>query len=404
MKVLICDNIHLFKDRNGCFFSSSVYSYDFFRRYLNVFDTIKIIGKVRPLPMGKSVEDYLMVSGPNIEVIELPWYKGMREMIKKLPNLLKSYSAITKDVDCCIFRIAQIESFFVYLFWCFNKKPFAVEVVNDPQSFNGLFIRTGSVFMVKHMCKKANGASYVTEYFLQSKYPNHALQKGESSSFFSSYYSSVELAASDLATSSIKYSTDKVFKIIHVANAIDTDVKGHYTLIKAISEVVKQGYKISVKCVGDGNKVKEYEAYIDELHLSEVIKFVGRKSNKTELFSLLKESNLMVLPTQMEGLPRVIIEAMAVGLPCLSTPIAGIPELIEEKYLFAPFDYKGFAQEIIRLLNNSKELEQMSINNLKKAKLFTREVLEPRRTDFYTKLRDVSLNRDNKKTLRFGKH
>lgn len=388
MKALICDNCHFFRDKNGNYFSNSVYNYAFFERYLKVFDEIKIIGKVRLLESSDNT-NYMQVNGKGIDVVELPWYKGMKGMLKNLPRLIKIYRKICNDVDCCVFRVAQVESFLIYLLANIKRKPFAVEVVNDPETFDGTVVRNVSIFMTKRMCAKANGASYVTERFLQNKYPNCAMKKGENYLYFSSYYSSIQLCKEDLFSKCIEYKPNNVFQIIHIANAIDTDVKGHYTLFKAVAEVVKQNYKVEVTCIGDGSKVPEYKEFIESIGLSNVVKFIGRISNKKIIFDKLRNSNLLVLPTQMEGLPRVIIEAMSVGLPCISTPIAGIPELLDKQYLFDPFDSHSFALEIIRLINNLSELKKMSMKNLEKAKEFTNDVLEPRRTEFYGKLRNV---------------
>jgi hypothetical protein len=114
---------------------------------------VKVVAKVkRNEEINK--EKYNLVNGPGVEVVELPWYQGLSQMIKKLPQLIKIYRKIGNDVDCYVFRIAQVESFFTYLLRKKDGKPFAVEVVNDPETFvdmNG-FMRNFSVKMVKKMC------------------------------------------------------------------------------------------------------------------------------------------------------------------------------------------------------------------------------------------------------------
>ena len=101
----------------------------------------------------------------------------------------------------------------------------------------------------------------------------------------------------------------------------------------------------------------------------------------------MKSCDLMVFPSKSEGLPRTIIEAMAVGLPCISTNVGGIPELLDHKYLFSPPDVEGFAAEVCRLIDNPKELEKMSRENSKRAKDYSSDVLTERRTTFYKKLK-----------------
>lgn len=388
MNIFVVGNSHLYKDENGDYYAPSVYNYDFLKRYLNVFDEVKFIGKVRNIKK-ENTSNYNLVSGQGVCIVELPWYQGGKQMLKKLPEILKVYWNAGKNVDCFAFRIAQMESFFTYFIGRRRKQPYIVEVVNDPETFTHMnsFIKKVSVYMVKKLCKNANGASYVTERTLQKKYPNSAMLGIKD--HFESYYSSVNLESEDVYSEPLIYEKGKKFHIVHVSNAINGDVKGHNTLIKMAERLKFANIDFEVVCVGDGTMVSEYEEYVSKLGLNDKVKFIGRIHSKNILLELLRESNLMVLPTKMEGLPRAIIEAMAVGLPCLSTPIAGIPELLNEEYLFDPMDDKGFADGVIELINNPQKLCQMSIENLSMAKNFTRPVLEKRRTEFYSKLRNI---------------
>lgn len=376
MKVLVVSNIHLVKDNNGNYYSSSVYSYDFFKRYLEVFDEVKIVGKTK-LISTVDLENYKRVNGPNIEIVPLPWYQGIKQMVRKLPELICIFRHVLDECDCCIFRIAQVESFFTYVFGNMKALPYAVEVVNDPETFTDMpfLYRKFSTLMVKKMCKHAVAASYVTKKFLQRKYPTKAN--------FCTYYSSIELHQEDIGPWANMFEGKNEFKIVHVSNSINSDIKGHYTVIKAAERVLNAGYKITVDFIGDGTKVEEYQKYIDKHLLGNKIHFIGKISGRKQLLKLISEYNLMVLPTKMEGLPRTIIEAMAVGLPCISTPIAGVPELLSADYLFAPDDDKAFADEIMHLINNPDELKIMSKANIKVAQEYTTDILTERRNKMY---------------------
>ena len=387
MKVLVVDNVHLYKGSDGQFYAPSIYSYDFLKRYLNVFEEVRFVGKVQ-YDENVDISKLNLVSGPGVEIMEIPWYQGMTQMLQKLPQLIKEYRHFGDGCDCYIFRVAQVESFFAYLFSRKLGAPYAVEVVNDPETFVDLpdAMRMFCVKMLKHMTKHAAGASYVTQFYLQKKYPNSTGKSRDKK--FETYYSSVNLEESDIYKTPMNYDPEKPLKIVHVSNAINNDIKGHYTLLRAATEVIRRGCKVQVTCIGDGTKVGEYREYVRSLGMSDYIHFIGRIHKKDELLNTLRQNNLMVLPTQMEGLPRTIIEAMSVGLPCLSTPTAGIPELLDRKYIFDPMDHMGFANSIERLSQKPDELLQMSITNLEMAKQFTKPILEKRRTWFYGKLKE----------------
>jgi len=394
MKVLLVGNIHLVKNKEGDYYSPSIYSYDFLKRYLNVFDEVRLIGKVKAVDeIDKSKLN--LVSGAHVEILELPWYQGARQMVFTFGKCLPVYKKACKQCDCYIFRVAQVESFFTYYFGRKKGVPYIVEVVNDPETFPiSKIAKKITTFLLKKMTISANGASYVTERFLQKKYPNKLPNKKSTEMHYETYYSSVEIEDDEISTKPITYCQNEIFKIVHVANAINGDIKGHYALINAVDIVKKSGRKVKVCCIGDGTKIDEYRKYVQKLGLEHEVEFRGRISDRKKIFDILRSSNLMVLPTRMEGLPRTIIEAMAVGLPCISTPVAGIPELLDEKYLFDPDDYKGFANEIIRLMDSPEELFRMSRDNIEKAKQFSKTKLEIRRTWLYEKLKEDVLRKE----------
>ena len=387
MKVLLVGSYILYKNKSGDYFAPAIYSYDFMKRYLSTFDEVKLISKI---VSDQEFDEKKMniVSGKGVEILELPYYHGIRGMMKCFGKLVKVYKKADCDCDCCIYRIAQMESFFAYVFR--NRKiPFAVEVVNDPDTFvdMGIIMRKICVKMVEIMTKRANGVSYVTKNYLQKKYPHNRKDKKT----FVSYYSSVDLEKKDISKLPKKYNNVKIFKIVHVSNAINSDIKGHYTLINAFKNVCEYYDNVQLIIVGDGNKLFEYKSYVKDIGLEKKVLFTGRISDKKELNRILHEADLMVLPTKMEGLPRTIIEAMAVGLPCLSSPTAGVPELIDKQYLFSPDDVSGFANEIMYLLEHHDELERMSEINIKKSYEYESVVLQQRRGEFYNSLKNVCL-------------
>lgn len=391
MKVLVTDNAHLYKTSDGKYYTSSIYSYEFFKRYLNVFEEVRFISKTKHVESIDTTK-YLLVSGERLEIYELPWYQGAKQMLKNIFELIARYRKACDGCDCYIFRVAQIESYFTYIFAKKRSKPYAVEVVNDPSSstdIKGIF-RFINIQMLKYIVKKANGASYVTRYFLQQIYPSRAKLKGDTNNYFESYYSSIELIPEDIREPKTFTDVKTGFELIHVSNSINSNIKGHKTLVEVLRIVVERGYNVTACCIGDGSYVPEIKEYAKNLGVVDKVQFIGRLHTREKVLERLSQSNLFVFPTYTEGLPRCVIEAQAVGLPCISTPVAGIPELIDGKYLFDPDDSEGFAKEIIRLIENPTELEEMSRNNIEIAKKYTKEKLSERRKSFYRKLRNLA--------------
>lgn len=392
MKVLVTDNAHLYKTPDGKYYTPSIYSYEFFQRYLNIFDEVRFVAKTKYV---ESIDEskLLLVSGKGLEIYELPWYQGIRDMLRNILKLIPRYQKACKGCDCYIFRVAQIESYLTYILAKKRNKPYALEVVNDPAAFTnvkGIF-RWLNVNMLKFMIRKANGVAYVTQNYLQQLYPSRSRIEGESENYFESTYSSIDLSEDDIQKEHRKFqSSTSEFKIIHIANSIVGDLKGHKTLIKAAKIVVEKGYNISVCFVGDGVSISEFKEYASELGIADKVHFIGRLHSKAAIMKKLNESDLLVFPSHTEGLPRIIIEAQAVGLPCLATPVGGIPELLSERYLFQPDNSEGFARMIIHLINNPDELEQMSQKNIEIARNYTLDKLTEKRNRFLKKLRKIA--------------
>lgn len=80
---------------------------------------------------------------------------------------------------------------------------------------------------------------------------------------------------------------------------------------------------------------------------------------------------------------------MAIGMPVLSTPVGGIPEVLDEDCLFDPKDVDGFTDKICHLIDNATELNRLSRNNYNKALQYKNSILQTKRDLFYRKLADL---------------
>jgi glycosyltransferase involved in cell wall biosynthesis len=389
MKVLVVDNAYIYRTPDGKYYTPAIYGYDFFQRYLNVFEEVRFAAKTKHVD-SIDVSKHLLVSGPNLEIFELPWYQGFRDMIKNIFKLIPRYMKAWKGCDCYIFRVAQIESYLTYIFA--KKKPFAVEVVNDPASWDDMhwLFKSLNLKMFKYMINKANGVSYITKKYLQDRYPKEK-------KFRNQFYFEASYLTLDIDTSSIKHpkkfsEITKNINIVHVSNIIGDEKKGHKTVIDVVKKLIESGYNANVKFIGDGPGVSFFKKYTNELNLSQNINFVGRIYDKFELLEEISKCDLFLFPSHSEGLGRVNIEAQAAGLPCLASNVGGIVELFDNKYLFDPLDVEGFANKIIRLINNPSEMEEMSMANIENAKKYTKEIMIEKRNEFYGKLRKLVEN------------
>jgi glycosyltransferase involved in cell wall biosynthesis len=104
--------------------------------------------------------------------------------------------------------------------------------------------------------------------------------------------------------------------------------KGQLLLVEAVSQLAAEGLQFKLILVGDGPLRPQIETLIAQLGLQDHIEITGWASN-SEVQQQILASRAMVLPSFAEGLPVVVMEALALGRPVLSTYVAGIPELVE---------------------------------------------------------------------------
>lgn len=143
------------------------------------------------------------------------------------------------------------------------------------------------------------------------------------------YWSKIHVVHCGLDSSFLKYessvSIPKEAKFVCVARL--SEQKGHLLLLEAIKQLANNGHRFKVVLVGDGELRSELEKIIAEWKIEEFIEITGWASGAVVREKIL-ESRALVLPSFAEGLPVVIMEALALKRPVISTYIAGIPELL----------------------------------------------------------------------------
>ena len=141
-----------------------------------------------------------------------------------------------------------------------------------------------------------------------------------------------------------------------------SEQKGQLLLIEAAKRLAEEGLAFELVLVGDGELRSPIEALIARYQLQDHIKITGW-ANTTEVREYLLNAKVMVLPSFAEGLPVVIMEALALRRPVISTYIAGIPELVENNicgWLITPGSIESLVVAMrSALLTPQEQLEAM---------------------------------------------
>lgn len=118
---------------------------------------------------------------------------------------------------------------------------------------------------------------------------------------------------------------DKSFLFLAVGRLAPT--KGYDNLIAAFSQVVNEYPNVHLLFLGDGRLRNDLEKQVCDLNISDNVLFLGKVS---DVGIYLKASDCFVMSSLAEGMPLSILEAMAAGLPVISTAVGGIPEIIPD--------------------------------------------------------------------------
>jgi colanic acid/amylovoran biosynthesis glycosyltransferase len=147
-------------------------------------------------------------------------------------------------------------------------------------------------------------------------------------------------------------SAGEPFRILCVGRLVPA--KGQHVLIAALDRLVKARRSVSLRFVGDGPDRASLERELNCRELGGHITFEG-SVNQEQIGQFYREADVFVLASFAEGIPVVLMEAMAMEIPCVSTRVAGIPELIRDGIdglLVMPSDDRALAEAIGKLIDD----------------------------------------------------
>lgn len=398
MRVMVTYEARLLKTRSGDIYSRGGLVNP--RRYLQVFDEVVVFARVEQVAQEKL--DRFLLDWENISFFPLPYYVGPWKFLKQYQKINALAKQALQEADAFIIRVPGTTGTLLWRQLMKRGIPYGVEVTGDPWDVfapGGVktvlrpFIRhTMSKNLIKQ-CRHASVAAYVTEYTLQKRYPPGC---------WSTHYSSIELPPEAFADESIiekrmksiaaKVKSHLALRICYVGTLAQL-YKGPDILIQAVADCIAKGLNLELIVVGDGQFRPQLERQVQESGIGKQVRFTGTVLKK-EVFKVLDQTDLYVLPSLTEGLPCSVIEAAARGIPCISSNIGGIPELLESEDLVPPGDPQALAQKIEQVISDRSRLERMAQRNLKSARKYSKDKLDQRRKILYEKLAEITKSKN----------
>lgn len=398
MKIAVVCDAHIFRTKNGEYWCSTVYSYNFFRRFLTVFDTVRVVARVKDCEFPADGK-YLRVDGPGVEIHPVFFFQRPKQFLPNIGKVRRSLKGFEQGCDVILYRMPSTTAQVAYDMTRKAPQPKGIEVVynlHDEMVDNTLSLPRKMIGWLNHKwvrraCRdrNVNGVSYVTKTILQGFYPSYARLHGPDEAHFENYYSTIQYQPDSIGTEK-KYVGKRHWLITHVVIHIQNKTRGHETLIRALKRVRDQGYDMEIEFIGEGPLVQEFQTLAASLGVADYVHFIGLLPSAADVNEHLRNSDLFVYPTHFGGLPRVLIEAMGAGLPCISTPIAGIPEMLNEADLISADDDAALAKRLVEFANDPQYLEEQSKRSIRVAAEYTNDKLQKRRDEFYGRLKKLA--------------
>jgi glycosyltransferase involved in cell wall biosynthesis len=136
-------------------------------------------------------------------------------------------------------------------------------------------------------------------------------------------------------------------------------VKNHRMLFESVRQLKERGYRFRILAVGDGDLRPDYEALCSKMEIRDCVEFLGYRDDIPEL---LAETDISVLTSVKEGIPRALMESMAMGVPVVATRVSGNSEVVREGetgFMIDLDDSAGLTEALERLMRDPALREQL---------------------------------------------
>lgn len=361
-KKIVFVHDHIFVKHGEDVYTSGTLTQAVFQRYEIIGRDITVCGRYK---CGEPMHQSKKLEGINFKLCSTSDFWDGRKRKKTVEE------AVSK-ADVAIIRLPSFMGFVAAAYCKKNKKPYIIEMVGCAwdsfwnHSFKGKLIAPLMLLSTKQAVKSAPYVTYVTEKFLQRRYPTRGKQ----------------LACSDVEINCIQESCKKQSNgetVVGTVGAVNLKYKGQQYVIKAMARLKKEGYKIKYRLVGGGDStyLKKLAGKYDVL---DNVEFLGSLPH-SEIFSFMDGLDIYIQPSNADAMPRALLEAMSRGCAVIGSSTGGIPELVPQEYVFK----KKNTDQLFRVLKKAADRkdEEPSQKSLEKAAEFEKDKLEKKRSEFY---------------------
>lgn len=389
MKLYFATDARFIKKGNK-YYSFGGFSIELWKRYLEHFDEIIVIARVNE-DSTISTDRLEIASCEYVSYIDLPYYVGFKGYIQKIHAIKSVLRKYLKYDGCYICRLPGQIGGAVVSVLRERKIPYSCEVVGNPWDVYSkgsiihpmrAFLRIVSTYQLKKQVKHTNACLYVTQNTLQRMYP-------VKDNTFNIGVSDV-IIRDNLYAKKAKVLEKKQRYYIASIGSLAQMYKGADILIEALSILKDHGFELHLTWLGDGVFKQEMIKLARKLGVS--AEFKGNVSTEV-VHEVLDNTDIFVLASRTEGLPRALVEAMAHGIPCIGTCVGGIPELLDDSAIVEKDNPVQLAKLIQKMIINQEYSNDQAKRNLNNSLLYEENRLKQMRNRYFAYVKALNKNK-----------
>lgn len=379
MKVLFVHDGPLLGNKDQSVYYGVHYNNEIIERYSFFGSTVSFLMRYQEIEDAEAIR-YSKITHPSFNFIELPNFKSIKTYHKKA-DAIKIIKKAVDDHDVIILRLPSAAGTIAFEYAKSINKPILIEMVACVYDalwnydWRGKVLAKYKMKKYQKIVKNASHVIYVTENFLQTRYPTDGKSIGCSDAVLK------DIDENILTERLKRINKKKEQLVLGTVAAIDVPYKGQADIIKLLAQF--DDFNIKYKIVGQG-KPDVLNKLIDQYQLKNKVEVIGSLSHN-EVFNFLDTIDVYIQPSKQEGLPRSVVEAMSRACPVIGSNIAGIPELINKEALFEAGNLEAIQKTLLKI--NKEILIKWAIDNFERSHDFKKNILDNKRIEFYNQFK-----------------
>ena len=382
IKAIFCHELPIYKDINGVYCSNTMTN-AFFEKYFVICDELVVVTRVYEIDKPYTATHFEKVDLPNVRFVDIPNINDIKKFLRIYRETTKIITKEMNDSQFAFIRGGIIAAIGAKVARKLSK-PYLMEVGGDVfaaywhHSFAGKLLAPIMELITKRDVKKAQGAVYVTQEWLQNKYPTNGL------SYPISDVQIDEINENYLINRLQKIQNTNMDELVFGTTAgISVPYKGQRFMIRCLPKQGCEHYRYELVGGGDPTAIKQVAK---KENVEDRVVIHGPRTH-SEVLDFATKIDVYIQPSQQEGLPRSIVEAMSRACPVIGSRLAGIPELIPDQYLFNAGDVNDIYRVIRSLTKN--DLLKMAKENFEKSKSFLAKDLKNKKDKAFLEFYDL---------------